>query len=121
MSFQRGRSKVRVPTEEMTGQPKGMTLLYAEDMNMLGVDNTKPEAYLDDHPRIIPLFEIDVIETAADYASPTTLHEEAYEPDPKSIMEEVNVGTTSDPRLLSIAKELLPDQKRGDVSTAQGL
>ena len=72
----------------MTAQPKGMTPLYAEDINMLeGVDDTELEAYLDEHPRIIPLFEIDVIETAADYATPTTLHEEAYEPDPESIME----------------------------------
>ena len=88
ISFRRGRNKVRVPTEEMTAQPKGMTPLYAEDINMLeGVDDTELEAYLDEHPRIIPLFEIDVIETAADYATPTTLHEEAYEPDLESILE----------------------------------
>ena len=38
-----------------------------------GVDDTELEAYLDDHSRIIALLEIDVIETVADYASPTTL------------------------------------------------
>ena len=48
-------------------QPKNMTPLYVEGKNMLeGVDNTELEAYLEEHPRIIPLFEIDVIETAAD-------------------------------------------------------
>ena len=100
-----------------------------------GVDDIELEAYLDEHPWIIPLFEIDVMETATDYATHTTLHEEAYELDPESIMElsraravfekemeisrrvtasaleEVNVGTTSDPWLLSIAEDLLPDQK----------
>ena len=63
-----------------------MKPLYAEDINMLeGVDDTKLEAYLEEHPRIIPLFEIDVIEIATDYA--TIVGEEAYEPDPMSIME----------------------------------
>ena len=52
-----------------------------------GVDDTELEAYLDDHPRIVPLFEIDIIETIADYAPTNTLLEEAYEPDPESIIE----------------------------------
>ena len=52
-----------------------------------GVDDTELEAYLDEQPRIIPLFEIDVIETATDYATPTALHDEAYEPDLESILE----------------------------------
>ena len=51
ISFRRGHNKVHVPTEEMTTQPKGMTPLYAEDINMLeGVDDTELEAYLDEHP-----------------------------------------------------------------------
>mgnify|MGYP007129553831 CR=1 FL=1 len=102
-----------------------MKPLYAEDINMLeGVDDMELEAYLEEHPRIIPLFEIDVIETATNYA--TTDWEEAYEPDPReaferemeiswrvtaSALEEINIGTSSDPRLLSIAKELLPAQR----------
>ena len=133
--------KVRVPTEELAAQPKYVTPLYVEDINMLeGVDDAELEAYLEEHPRIIPLFEIDVIETAPDYATHTTGLEEAYEPDPTSIMElsrtrevfqkemeisrrvttsaleEVNIGTTAEPRLLSIAKELLPDQKKAMVT-----
>ena len=81
ISFRRGRSKVLVPLEEITTQPKGMTPLYVEDIYMLdGMDDTELEAYLEEHSRIIPLFEIDVIETLADYATPTSLHDEAYEP-----------------------------------------
>ena len=110
----------------MATQPKGITPLYAEDINMLvGVDDTELEVYLDEHPRIIPLFEIDVIETATEYATPATLHDEAYEPNLESILElsraravferemeisrrvtastleEVNVGTTSEKPVLS--------------------
>ena len=65
-----------------------MTPLYTEDINMLeDVDDTELEAYLEEHPLIILLFEIDVIETTTDYATHTTFHEEAYEPDPTSILD----------------------------------
>ena len=136
ISFRRGRTKVRVPTEELATQPKKITPLYAEDINMLeGVDDAELEAYLEEHPRIIPLFEIDVIETAADYSTHTMGLEEVYEPHPTSIMElsrareafekemeisrrvtasaleEINVGTTDVPRLLSITKDLMPREK----------
>ena len=87
INFRRGRTKVRVPTEEAVAQLKNMTPLYAEDINMLeGVDDKELEAYLEEHPRIIPLFEIDVIEVAADYATRNSVNEAAYEPDPTSIM-----------------------------------
>ena len=88
ISFRRGCAKVRVPTEESAAQPKNMTPIYAEDINMLeGVDDTELEAYLEEHPRIIPLFEIDVIEVAEDYTTRNSVNEEAYEPDPTSIMQ----------------------------------
>ena len=83
ISFRRGHNKVLVPTQEMAAQSKGITPLYAEDINMLkGVDDIEVEAYLDDHSRIVPLFEIDIIETVADYAPTTMLQEEAYELEP---------------------------------------
>ena len=31
-----------------------------------GVDDIELETYLDDHPQIVPLLEIDIIETVAD-------------------------------------------------------
>ena len=101
-----------------------------------GMDDTELETYLEEHPRIIPLFEIDVIEVAADYATHNSVKEDAYEPDPMSIiefqkaqeafekemeisrrvktavLEDINVGTAADPRLLSIAKELSPTIRR---------
>ena len=61
---------------------------YAEDINMLeGLEETELEAYLDENPRIIPLFEINVLETAAEYAPTGTLQEEERKHDPKSISE----------------------------------
>ena len=72
--------------QETAAPTKGITPLYAEDINMLeGL--TELEAYLDDNPWIVPLFEIDIMETVVEYAPTSTLQEEEYEPDPKSIIE----------------------------------
>ena len=75
------------------------------------------------------------METVAEYAPTSTLQEEEYEPDPESIielsrareafekemeishrvtasaLEEVNIGTTEVPRLLSIARDLTSGEK----------
>ena len=45
-----------------------MTLLYAEDIHMLKrLEDKKLEKYLDEKPRILPLFDIDVVETEEAY------------------------------------------------------
>ena len=47
-----------------------------------GLEDKELERYLDGNPRIVPLFEIDIGETAKSYASPikaTTLDEEPTE------------------------------------------
>ena len=54
-------------------------LLYAKDIVL--------EAYLDENPWIIPQFEIDVLETATEYAPTSTLEEKEYEPDAESMLE----------------------------------
>ena len=57
--------------------------LYAEEINMLeGLEDTELEAYLHENPQIIPLFEIDVLEAASEYAPTSTPQEEEYEPNP---------------------------------------
>ena len=63
---------------------------------MLGVDDAELEAYLEDYPRVVPLFEIDIIETAADYAPSNMLKEEEYEPDPESLLELSRARATFD-------------------------
>ena len=77
-------------------QPKNITPLYADDINMLeGVDDAELEAYLEEHPRIILLFKIDLIETTTDYATHTAGQEYAYELDLASIMESSRHGKCS--------------------------
>ena len=51
ISFRRGRSKVRVPTQETSASTKAIMPLYAEEINMLeGLEDTELEAYLDENP-----------------------------------------------------------------------
>ena len=136
INFRRSCNKVRVSTQETAAPTKGITPLYTKDVNMPeGLDDTELEAYLAENPWIVPLFKIDIIKTVAEYAPPNTLHEAEYEPNPKSLMElssthttferemkisrrvtasaleEVNIRTTAEPQLLSIAKDFVPSEK----------
>ena len=79
LNFRRGRAKVRVPMEESTTIRKEISPLYAEEIHMLeGLEDEELERYLDENPRIVPLFEIDVRGTADSYASPigSTSHDD---------------------------------------------
>ena len=108
-------------------------LLYEEEINMLeGSDDTELGAYLDKNPRIIPLFEIDILENTNEYVAAATPNGE-YELDPESLLElskaqemfgremeisrqvmtstveDINVGSVEAP--LSIAKDLTLTEK----------
>ena len=136
LSFRRGRAKVRVPMEEGALTPKEISPLYAEEIHMLeGLEDEELERYLDENPRIVPLFEIDVAGTADSYASPSANTGQDDEPGEEALaelqraqeaferemeisrrvaateLEEVNMGTTAEPRTLSIAKNLPPSTR----------
>ena len=97
-----------------------------------GLEDEDLERYLDENPRIVPLFEIDVGETVESYASPIEISgrcdelgedviaelrraQEAFEREMEISrwvaaieLEEVNMGTTEDQHNISIAKNLPP-------------
>ena len=51
--------------------PKDISLLYAEEIHMLeGLKDEELERYLDENPRIVALFELDVWEMVDSYVSP---------------------------------------------------
>mgnify|MGYP000305935661 CR=1 FL=1 len=53
------KAKVRVPTQPQAGTNKEVTPLYAESINMLdGMADEEVDRYLEEHPRIVPLFEV---------------------------------------------------------------
>ena len=44
--------------------------LYAKSINMLdGLANDEVNRYLDEHPKIVPLFEVDIIEAVSPYVT----------------------------------------------------
>ena len=50
------------------GTRKELTPLYAESINMLeGLVEEEVDQYLDEHPKIVPLFEVDVAEAVTSY------------------------------------------------------
>ena len=58
--------------EENATIPKDISPLYVEEIHMLeGLEDEELERYLDENPRIVPLFEIDVRGMADSYAFPT--------------------------------------------------
>ena len=120
--------------EESAPTPKEISPLYAKEIHMLeGLEEL--ERYLDENPRIVPLFEIDIDEIAESYVSPieTTGHndepgeevieelqraQEAFKREMEisrqvaaTELEEVNMGTTGNPNTISIAKNLPPSTR----------
>ena len=74
--------------EENATIPKDISRLYAEEIHMLeGLEDEELERYLDENPRIVPLFEIDVGGTTDSYTSPieSTGHDD--EPGKEAIAE----------------------------------
>ena len=95
--------------------------------------------YLAENPRIVPLFDIDVIETVGAYTTPVIVRDEEGEPDTEilmefhraqdtsewemeisqrvtmSLLEEIYIGTANAPRSLSILEELPPSEKAAMV------
>ena len=134
ITFRRGKAKVRVPTQPHSSTGKELTPLYAECVNMLeGLADEEVDQYLQENPKIVPLFEIDVAEAVSPYILQPEENDE--EPDKEVIrelrqaqealeremvvsqrvkasqLEEVNLGTTEDARPVHIAKEMTPDNK----------
>ena len=137
--FRRGKTKVRVPTHPQAGPGKEVTPLYAESVNMLeGLADEEVDRYLDENPRIVPLFEVDVAEAVSPYiGQPEDVGEEldrdaiwelqqaqeALEREmavsqwvKASQLEEVNLGIDKKTRPVHVAKEMPPEEKSAMVT-----
>ena len=70
ITFQRGKTKVRVSTQQRVGTTKQLTPQYTESINMLdGFSDDEVDRYLEEHPKIVPLFEVDVTEVVTLYVT----------------------------------------------------
>ena len=137
ISFRRGETKVGIITKEHLTTPHNTTPLYAEGVCILdGLADEEVDDFLEDHPTIIPLFEIDaisVIDTPPneevmenslpqDEPDPTTIAELRHARDAcerelaisqrvkTSTLESLNLGFDENPRTLQIANNLPADE-----------
>ena len=86
ISFWRGKTKVRVPTQERAKARKQLVALYPKGTNMLDeLADEEVDWYLEEHPKIVLLFEVDVTEAVAPYVNCWEV--EIDEPDRKVIRE----------------------------------
>ena len=84
--FRRGKTKARVPTQPQAGPDKEVSPLFAESMNMLeGLADDEVDPYLEENPRIVPLFEVDIVEGVSPYIVQT--EDDSEEPDNDAIRE----------------------------------
>ena len=60
------------------------------------LDEEELENYLAENPRIVHLFDIDIIETVGTYTTPATSRDEEGKPDTKTLMEVRKVQDTFD-------------------------
>ena len=138
ISFHRGKTKVWIITEERLPTPQNTTPLYTEGVRVLnGLAEEEVDHFLEEHPTIIPLFEIDVISAigsspaedvtedslAQDEPDPTTIAEllhtrGAFEQElvisqrvKASTLESLNLGSDENLCTLKIANNLPLDER----------
>ena len=125
---------MQVPTQPRGGTSKELTPLYVESINMLdGLTDDKVDRYLDEHPKIVPLFEVDMAEAVTSYL--TYRGKEFDEPDQEAIrelrqaqeslkremvisqrikasqLEEVDLGIGEGPKPINVAREMPLEEK----------
>ena len=62
------KTKIKVSTQERVATTHDYMPLYAESVNMMeGLYDGEVNQYFDENPKIIPLFEIDVVEIITPY------------------------------------------------------
>ena len=83
ISFRHGKTKVRILTEARTWTPHDNNLLYAKGVHMLdGLIDDEMNSFLDEHPTIVPRFEIDVLSTIKPYVANAIDREVSHDLDP---------------------------------------
>ena len=84
ITFWHAKTKVQVATQQRAVTSKEATPLYAESINMLeGLPDEEIDRYMEEHPKIVPLFEVDITATVGPYI----ITPEPDEPDQATIRE----------------------------------
>ena len=68
LTFRKGKSKIRVSTKEKITTSRQCLPIHAEAVNMMeGLDEIEEKQYFNDNAKIIPLFEVDIVQALTPY------------------------------------------------------
>ena len=68
LTFRKGKSKIRVSTKDKITTSKQCLPIHAEAVNMMeGLDETEEKHYFNENPKIIPLYEVDILQPLTPY------------------------------------------------------
>ena len=68
LTFRKGKTKIRVSTQNKITTSKQCLPIHAEAVNMMeGLDEVEENHYFNDNPKIIPLFEVDILQALTPY------------------------------------------------------
>ena len=68
LTFRKGKTKIRVSTQNRITTSKQCLPVHTEAVNMMeGLDEVEENHYFNDNPKIIPLFEVDILQALTPY------------------------------------------------------
>ena len=68
LTFRKGKTKIRVSAENKITPSKQCLPVHAEAVNIMeGLDEVEENHYFNDNPKIIPLFEVDILQVQTPY------------------------------------------------------
>ena len=123
MTFRRGGKKIKIRTTQSKAPASPLVPVCAEGVHMLeGLTEEEADRYFSEHDHIIPLYEVNIAEIAEPYQSECSQEQaeqelgrarEALEKElavsqrvKPTELEEVNIGDTTQPRPIFMAKDL---------------
>ena len=134
LTFRKGKTWIRISTQEKINTTHKCLPIHPESVNMMeGLDEVEEDQYFTKNPKIIPLFEVDILQTLTTYREDKEseipvdeqtlkelrLQQKAIEKEMKvsqivqaSRLEELNLADTEVvPRTILIAKEVRTVEK----------
>ena len=68
LTFSKGKTKIRISNQDKVSTAHQCLPVHAESVNMMeGLDEAEEDEYFNDNPKIIPLVEIDILQTCTTY------------------------------------------------------
>ena len=102
LTFRKGKTKVRIPTHNKVTTSKQSLPVHAEAVNMMeGLDEEEESQYFNDNQKIIPLFEVDILQALTPYVDS---HEEV--PIDEQTMKEIRMQQEATDKEMKVSQRV---------------